>query len=72
MRLFVKVTARSRQESVESTDKAHYTIRVKEPPVDGKANDAVTRILAEHFNIRRSQVAILSGRASKNKVVEIS
>jgi uncharacterized protein (TIGR00251 family) len=46
-------------------------LKVKQPPKQGKANEAVIRLLAEHFGVPRSQVRILSGFRSRNKVIEI-
>ncbi|KND48226.1 MAG: hypothetical protein AB201_01350 [Parcubacteria bacterium C7867-006] len=81
MRIFVKVKANSRENKVEEppqrllqTDERlndYYTVSVKEPPVEGKANDAVVRTLAEYFSVSRSQVTLLSGSTSKIKTFEI-
>lgn len=70
MKIRVKVKPNSRTEEViqEGDD---LTVRVKEPPKEGKANEAVIKLLAEHFGVPKSQVRILSGFKSKNKVVEI-
>jgi uncharacterized protein len=47
-------------------------IRLTAPPVDGAANDALVRFLAETFAVSRSQVEIVSGHASRDKIVRIS
>ncbi|MDH4067389.1 MAG: DUF167 domain-containing protein [Dehalococcoidia bacterium] len=70
MKIRVKVKPNSRTEEV-SQESDGFTVRVKEPPKEGKANQAVIKLLAEHFGVPRSQVRILSGFKSKNKVVEI-
>lgn len=46
-------------------------VYVKEPPLDGKANDAVIEALADHFKTKKSHVILVSGEKSKVKVVEI-
>jgi hypothetical protein len=61
----------SKKENVEKLDETHYTVAVHEPPLEGKANKAVERALAEYFDISRSSVEIVSGLTSKIKVVEI-
>lgn len=48
-----------------------YTVSVKERPVEGRANEAITKLLAEHFKVSRSQVRLISGATSKRKVFEI-
>ncbi len=46
-------------------------VYVKEPPLDGKANKAVIEALAEYFHIKKSNVILLSGEKSKNKLFDI-
>jgi uncharacterized protein (TIGR00251 family) len=49
-----------------------YKVWVKAPAVDGKANEAIIKALAEYFEITQSQVKLISGKISKKKVFEIS
>lgn len=46
-------------------------IRLAAPPVDGKANDALQRYLAEALAIPRSAITLKSGQTSRRKVIEI-
>lgn len=46
-------------------------VYVKEPPLEGKANKAVIEALAEYFHTKKSQVILLSGEKSKNKLFGI-
>jgi uncharacterized protein len=39
--------------------------------VEGAANEALCDVLAEHFDVKRSQVRIVQGAKSRMKVVEI-
>ena len=39
--------------------------------VDGKATEAALRALAEAFDVRRRQVSLVTGAASRDKVVDI-
>jgi uncharacterized protein len=71
MKVQVKVKANSKTEEV-SQEGAGFTVKVKEPPREGKANQAVIRLLSEHFGVPKSQVRILSGFASRNKVIEVA
>lgn len=68
MRLFVTVKAGARREQLEQKDGAHFVLSVKEPPMDGKANAAVARILARHVGVPVSQLKLVSGTTGKNKV----
>jgi uncharacterized protein len=48
------------------------TIYVRERAVDGKANDAVTRLLAAHLQLPRSRVELVSGARSRLKRFRVS
>ena len=41
------------------------------PPVEGQANEALVEFLAEYFNVKKRQIAILRGQRSRNKTVKI-
>ncbi len=70
MKIQVRVKPNSRTEEV-SQEGNSFIVKVKEPPKEGKANQAVVKLLAKHFGVPQGQVRILSGFKSKNKVIEI-
>ena len=39
---------------------------------NGRANDAVVRLLAETLELPRGNVSVVSGRAARTKVVELA
>ena len=47
-------------------------IRLLAPPVDGKANAALLDFLAKRLGLTKSQISLISGQASRRKVVEIA
>ena len=85
MKIFVKAKPGAKENKVtppplklfESGPASHeasqdtYSVSVKERPVDGRANEAITKLLAEYFKVPRSHVRLLSGTTSKRKVFEI-
>lgn len=83
MRILVKVKASAKKEMVERAGEPamntrntkvlmdFYIVWVKEPAVDGKANEAVIRAIAKHLKIPASFVKIKSGRDSRQKVLEV-
>ena len=71
MRIFVKAKPSSKQERVEKIDEAHFVVSVKEPPVKGKANEAIRNALAVYFKTGSSSVKIVVGHTSRNKIIEI-
>ncbi|RJQ31537.1 DUF167 domain-containing protein [Candidatus Parcubacteria bacterium] len=71
MRISVKAKTNAKKESVEKVSEQEFVVSVKEPPIEGRANWAICRALAEHFGISPSRVNIISGQSSKNKIIEI-
>lgn len=71
MKIQVKVKPNSRTEEV-SQEGDSFIVKVKEPPKEGRANQAIIKLLAEHFGVPRNQIRILSGFSSRNKVVEVA
>lgn len=71
MKISVKAKTNAKKESVEKINETEFVVSVKEPPVDGRANWAITRAIAEYFGIAPSRVNIISGQTAKNKIVEI-
>ncbi|WP_029108897.1 DUF167 domain-containing protein [Mycobacterium sp. URHD0025] len=57
---------------VEVGDDDSLTIYVPERAVDGKANDAVTKLLAAHLGVPRSRVELISGATARLKRFRIS
>ncbi len=41
------------------------------PPLDGRANEALMRVLADHFGVKPAAVTLIKGLRSRNKVVNI-
>jgi len=71
MKFSVKIQPKSSKEAVEQLADGSYKIFVHSPPIDGKANAAVVEVLAKHFKVAKSNVKIISGEKSRNKIVEI-
>ena len=47
-------------------------IRLAAPPVDGKANAALTAFVAERLGVAKSAVTLKSGQTSRRKVLEVT
>ena len=52
---------------VEADEDGSLTIYVRERTVDGKATEAVARLLAAHLSVPRSRVELVSGATSRVK-----
>ena len=78
MKIFVKTKPKAKENKVTPPplklmpDREEcYTVSVKEQPVEGRANEAIIKLLAEHFKVSRSRVRLISGATSKRKMFEI-
>ncbi len=47
-------------------------VYVKAPPLEGKANQAVTKALTKYYGVKKSSVILIRGDKFKNKVFEIA
>ena len=48
-----------------------WKVRVAAAPEDGKANDALVRLLADTLSLPARDVRIVSGRSSRDKIVAL-
>jgi uncharacterized protein len=48
-----------------------WKLRVAAPPEDGRANDAVTTLLASVLDLPKNSVLLVSGHGSRDKTVEL-
>jgi hypothetical protein len=47
-------------------------IRLTAPPIEGKANSALIEFLSKILSVRRSDIEIVAGETSRNKLVSIT
>lgn len=68
----IRVLPRSSKNEVIG-EMADGTLKVKltAPPVDGKANDSLIKLLADYFDKPKHKIKIAAGATSKNKTIEI-
>ena len=69
--LRVRVKPNARVAELLREEDGSYVARVKAPPVEGKANEALVALVAEAFGVRKAQVTISRGAASRIKLVVI-
>jgi len=71
MRVIVKAKPGARENKIEMNADGSFAVWVIEPPVQGRANQAIAEILSQYFNVPRSSVRLVMGRTSRQKVFEI-
>jgi uncharacterized protein (TIGR00251 family) len=69
--LQIKVKPNARSSVLIEQEDGTWLAQLKAPPVDGKANEELIRLVAEHFGIRKAQVVIKSGQSSRLKRIVI-
>ena len=69
--LAIRVQPRAKRTEVAGERAGAVVIRVSAPPVDGKANDAVCRLIAERVGAPKSAVRIVRGESARDKIVRI-
>ncbi|MBI2764188.1 MAG: DUF167 domain-containing protein [Chloroflexi bacterium] len=67
----VRVTPRASRDGIDGVADGSLRIRVMASPVDGGANTAVDRIIAEALGLPRSSVRVARGATGRRKMVAV-
>jgi uncharacterized protein (TIGR00251 family) len=70
-RLAVRVQPRARRDEIAGERGGSLLVRVRAPPLEGKANAAVCRLIARRLGLAPGRVAVVRGVSSRDKLVEI-
>lgn len=71
MKISVKVKLYSKEEKIEKIDDYNFVVWTKELPIEGRANEAIIRVLADYFGLPKANISIISGFKSRQKTIEI-
>jgi hypothetical protein len=69
--LQLRVTPRAARDEVSGWRDDVLLVRLRAPPVEGQANEALRRFLAERLNVRLADVEVVSGERSRTKRLRI-
>jgi uncharacterized protein (TIGR00251 family) len=69
--LRVRLQPRARREEIVGEREGAVLIRVTAPPVDGKANDALCRLIAKKAGVAPSRVTVLKGHTARDKTLDV-
>ena len=72
MKYNIKVKANAKTVKIEQIDEIHLEVWVKEQAKDDKANTATIKALSKYFKVAQSQIKIVNGNKSKDKIIEIN
>jgi uncharacterized protein (TIGR00251 family) len=69
--LQIKVKPRARVSELAQAADGTWVAKLKAPPVDGKANEELVRLVAEKFECRKAAVTIKAGASGRTKLVRV-
>jgi uncharacterized protein (TIGR00251 family) len=72
VRLRVRVQPRASRTELAGPHGDALTVRIAAPPVDGAANEALVRFLADRLEVPRSAVRLEAGAAGRSKLVAVA
>jgi uncharacterized protein (TIGR00251 family) len=72
VRFKLRVQPRASRTELAGLHGDEIRMRIAAPPVDGAANEALVRFLAERLGVARSAVKVTSGAGSRSKTVIVS
>lgn len=67
----IRVRARASADELVGVRDGTLLVRVTAPPVDGRANRAVCRLIARRVGVAASNVTIVRGERSRDKVIRV-
>ncbi|HEX5818492.1 MAG TPA: DUF167 domain-containing protein [Gemmatimonadales bacterium] len=71
-RLALRVQPRASRNEVAGPHGDALKVRLAAPPVDGAANEALVRFLADALELPRAAVTLVGGLSSRSKAVQVA
>lgn len=68
----IRVVPRASRGGVAGIQGEALKLRITDPPVEGRANEACIRLIAELLGVKRAQVAIVAGQTARTKTVAVA
>ncbi|MDE3103930.1 MAG: DUF167 domain-containing protein [Acidobacteriota bacterium] len=70
--LTVRIHPGARRNAVSGQHDGAWKIALTAPPVDGRANEALIRFVADLLRLPKASVTLLHGHTSRSKVLQIA
>jgi len=71
MLIKVKAFPDSKEEEIIKKSEDSFEVKVKEPPIQGRANRAIITALSLYFRVPESNIRIIRGFRERNKIIDI-
>lgn len=70
-RIRVRLTPRSGRDAILAKEEGVYRVKIKAPPLEGRANRALIALLAKTLRVPKRDVEITAGEKSRDKALRI-
>lgn len=70
--LLVRVKPRARVSTLVQQPDGSWIAQLRSPPVDGKANEELIALVAQHLGCRRAAVEIVRGATARTKLLRVT
>jgi uncharacterized protein (TIGR00251 family) len=70
-RIAVRLQPRASRDEIVGLRDGILVVRVTAPPVDGRANRALCKLVAQRAGVAASRVSVVRGERSRDKLVEV-
>ncbi|NQS99860.1 MAG: DUF167 domain-containing protein, partial [Candidatus Omnitrophica bacterium] len=68
----VKVKPQAKENKVKKLGLNSYAVWVKAKAIEGKANQAVTKVLSEYFDLSKSKITLIKGTKTREKIFVVN
>ena len=68
----IRVRPNAKANKVGGEIAGRLIVLVQAPAIDGKANEAVSKVLAEYFGVRAREIKIIRGLNNRDKTIEVA
>lgn len=69
VKIKIKVQPRSSDCKIIGIHNGALKVKLRSPPLDGRANEELIELLARQIGISKSRISLIAGDKSKNKIV---
>ena len=67
----VRLQPKAKKTAILGDMEGALKLAVTAPPIEGRANEALVKFVAQLLNVARSSVTIAAGTTSRNKVIRV-
>jgi uncharacterized protein (TIGR00251 family) len=71
VRIAVRLQPRASRDEIVGLRDGVLVVRVTAPPVDGRANGALCKLIARRAGVAASRVSVVRGERSRDKLVQV-